>query len=695
MDKEQARERIAKLKKEIDRYRYAYHVKGESLISDAALDSLKNELFRLEGEFPDLVTSDSPTQRVGGAALAAFSKVRHDAPMLSFHDGFSRDDMTAWFQRIRNYLKEERLSASFYGELKIDGLAIELVYENGVLAQASTRGDGIVGEDITGNVRTINAIPLRLFSRDEVGAHIAGTAYAKKYSTLIRRWPLPRLVARGEVFLGKKEFEAINREQDRLGLKRYANPRNVAAGSIRQLDPKVTASRRLDSFQYDLVTDLGQETHEEVHELLACFGFKINRHNKKLAALSDVFAFRDYWDTHRDGLPYEIDGVVVIVNENRTFEKAGVVGKAPRAAIAYKFSAKEATTVVRDIRVQVGRTGVLTPVAIMDPVELTGITITHATLHNADEIGRLGLKIGDTVVVTRAGDVIPKITGVLKELRPKDSRSFRMPARCPVDGSPVVRDGAQHRCSNPVCGARHKESLYHLVGRGGFDIRGLGPKIVDRFLDEGLIADAADIFTLQKGDIAALPRFGEKSAENITAEIKAKKTVSLERMLFALGIIHVGEETAIVLAREFGKKGAIKDPGDLLAIAGTYRKEDLEQLPDIGSVVAASIITWFTDKTNRELLVKLADAGVSVRPQSRQVPGSFSGRTFVLTGSLETMSRDKAKEEIRSRGGDVSSAVSGKTSYVVAGKDPGSKLQEARQLGVPVISEEEFIRQLR
>lgn len=678
MDKEEALKRILKLREEINRYRYAYHVLDKSLVSDEVADSLKKELFDLEQQFPEFITPDSPTQRVGGKPLKEFKKVEHETPMLSFNDAFSEEDMRAWLARLENYLGR-KISGPFYCELKIDGLAIELIYENGILVQGSTRGDGQVGEDVTQNLKTIEAIPLKL----------------EKIKTQDLKFKIPeRLVVRGEVFLTKKEFEAINRERKEKGLKLYANPRNIAAGSVRQLDPAITAARKLDSFQYDIVTDIGQKTHEEEHRILKEIGFKTNPHNKILKNLEEVFEFRNYWEKHRDKLDYEIDGVVVILNDNNLFEEAGVIGKAPRAAIAYKFSPKEATTIVEDIKVQVGRTGVLTPVAIMKPVSVGGVTITHATLHNADEIERLGLRIGDTVVVSRAGDVIPQITKVLKELRSGKEKVFHMPKRCPVDGSPVVRDGVAHRCSNKDCGARNRQQLYHFVSRPAFDIRGLGEKVINRFLDEGLISDAADLFVLKEGDIAALERFGQKSAKNIVREIGEKRKISLPRFIYALGILHVGEETAQLLAdKATSDKRQPTKPTDVLEIFRKLSFEDLQEIPDIGPKVAESIHNWFREARNVRFLEKLDEVGVRLEPvRASRKPQKLSGLTFVLTGGLKSMSREEAKEKIRALGGDVSESVGKKTSYVIAGSEPGSKYDKAKKLGVKIIDEKEFLR---
>ncbi len=672
MLRREAKARIEQLKKLINKYRYSRLVLNKELVSPSVEDSLKKELFDLEQKFPEFITPDSPSQRVGGQPLKQFKKVRHEVPMLSFNDAFSEEDMMAWLERLENYLGR-KVKLDFYCELKIDGLAIELVYENGILVQGSTRGDGVIGEDVTQNLKTIEAIPLKL--------------QPPSY-----KFP-PRLVVRGEVFLTKKEFERINREQKKKGEKVYANPRNVAAGSVRQLDPKITASRRLDSFEYAIVTDVGQKTHEEEHEILHKLGFRTNSNNKRLTSLQEVFQFRNYWEKHRDKLPYEIDGIVVILNDNKLFEAAGVIGKAPRAAIAYKFSPREATTRIKNIKVQVGRTGALTPVAELEPVEVGGVTISHASLHNYDEVQRLGVKVGDTVIISRAGDVIPQVTKVLKDLRTGREKEFKMPIHCPVDGSPIVKEGAIHRCSNSRCGARHRESLYHFVSRSAFDIRGLGPKIIDRFMDEGLISDAADIFTLKEGDIAVLERFGEKSAKNIVAEVKEKSRLTLPRFLYSLGILHVGEETAQLLSQQItNSKLQITKPTDVLKVFQKLSLENLQAIRDIGPVVAKSIYEWFREPQNIKLLEKLDKVGIRIT--SYQLPvtkAKLSGLNFVLTGSLASMTRDEAKEKIRSLGGNVSENVSKKTDYVVVGSEPGSKYEKAKKLGVKIIDEKEFL----
>ncbi len=670
MDKKAAKARIEQLKKAIDKYRYAYHVENKSLISEEALDSLKKELFDLEQQFPDLVTPDSPTQRVAGKPLKAFGKVKHAKPMISLNDAFSEEDVREWLKRLENYLgrkpKEE-----FYCEHKIDGLSIELIYENGIFTTGATRGDGLVGEDVTQNLKTVEAIPLKLQNN-----------------------PPKHLIVRGEVYLTKKQFEAINKELERKGEKTYANPRNLAAGSLRQLDPKITASRKLYSYQYAVVTGIGQKTHEEEHELLQKWGFTTNPHNRLVKSMEGILKFHQEAAKMRDKISYEIDGVVATLNDNKTFETAGVIGKAPRGAIAYKFSPKEAATIVEDIQIQVGRTGALTPVAVLKAVQVGGITITHATLHNYDEIRRLGIKIGDTVIVSRAGDVIPQVTKVLTEFRTGKEKEFHMPKICPVDGAPVVKDGVAYRCSNKNCGARQREFLYHFVGVFGMD--GVGPKIVDRFLDEGLISDAADIFTVQRGEIAALERFGEKSAENIINEITLRKKISLHRFMGALGILHVGEATARLLAQKAVTiNPKIKSPADLLEIFEHLSPEQLQKIPDVGPAVAQSIYGYFRDKRHRELIKKLDKVGVMLETGEFKVQSSkLKGFTFVLTGTLEGISRDAAKEKIRQLGGEVSESVSKKTTYVIAGNESGSKLEKAQKLGVKILDGKEFLKLL-
>jgi len=676
MSKDEAKKRIKQLRKVINYHRYLYHVEDKEEISPEALDSLKKELFDLEETYPDLITKDSPTQRIGGKALSSFQKVKHEAPMLSFNDAFSEEDIKNWFLRLENFLGR-KVKPDFYCELKIDGLAIELVYENSLLVQGSTRGDGITGENITQNLRTIEAIPLKLPDSKNIPE---------------------RLIVRGEVYLSKKEFERINKELEEKGEKKYINPRNLAAGTVRQLDSEIVASRKLDSFVYDIVTDLGVHTHEKEHETLLSWGFKTNKHNKKVTSLSEIFELREYWDKKKDELPYQIDGLVIIVNNHNDFSDAGVIGKAPRAAIAYKFSPEEATTIVENVTVQVGRTGVLTPVAHLKPVFVGGVTIVRATLHNFDEIGRLTLKIGDTVIVRRSGDVIPKITKVLSELRTGKEKKILPPKKCPRDGSSLVRDGVYICCTNSRCGEAYRRYLEHFVSRGAFNIDGLGGKIIDRFLDEGLIEDAADIFLLEKSDIEVLPRFGEKSAENIIDEIKKKKTVTLLRFIYALGIPHVGEETGATLsydlAKKFGERKSTS-PKIILSMLRKYSQEELEELSDIGPKIRDEIMLWLSRSQNREFMEKLDRVGIKIIIPERLKKGKLAGTSFVLTGTLSSMSRQRAKELIKEEGGKTHGSVSRGTDYIVCGENPGGKFLEAKKLGVEILQEEEFLKMIK
>jgi len=680
MDKSSAKERVEHLKKVINKYRYERLVLNKEGISAEAEDALKKELFDLENEYPELITAGSPTQRVGGQPLKEFKKVRHETPMLSFNDAFSEQDMRDWLERVENYLGH-KIKQEFYCELKIDGLAIEIVYEDGIFVSGSTRGDGIIGEDITQNLKTVEAIPLKLET--------------KKLET-------KKLIARGEVFLAKKEFERLNKEQEKRGEKVFANPRNMAAGSIRQLDPKITASRKLDSFAYEITSPSealakeGCRTHEEKHRLLKEMGFKTNPNNQIANSLEKVFEFRNYWEKRREKLPYEIDGIVAMINDNEIISRAGVIGKAPRGAIAYKFSPKESTTIVENIKIQIGRTGALTPVAVLKPVEIGGITITHATLHNFDQIKRLDVRIGDTVIVSRAGDVIPQVSKVLTDLRAGKEKEFHAPKICPIDSSKVVVEGAIYRCSNPKCGTRNRENIRHFVSRTGFNIEGLGPKIIDRFLDEGLISDAADIFELKQGDIEKLERFGEKSAKNIVSEIQSKKNIPLARFIYSLGILQVGEETAQLLARQVIAKFKnqiskikIKEISDIIQ---KLSLGDLQKVPDVGPKVAQSIFDWFHNERNIKFLEKLEKAGIQIENQKSKIKSQkLADKTFVFTGELESMSRESAKEKVRELGADVSESVSRKTDYVVVGAEPGSKYEKAKKLAVKIIDEKEFL----
>lgn len=679
MEKQKIQQRIEKLRKLIDYHRTLYHTFDAPEVSDAAFDTLKNELEELERAYPEFIVASSPTQKIGGVPLDKFVKIRHEVPMLSFFDAFSQREMEEWYGRLEKHVGVSRLKKArhplFYCELKIDGLAVELVYENGVFIKGSTRGDGMIGEDVTQNLKTIASIPSVL--------------------TQLGHWSIPKhLVVRGEVFISKKELERINKEQEKKGARPFANTRNLAAGSIRQLDPAIAASRKLESLQYALATDCGQKTHEEEHKMLASWGFSLSPDARAMDSLVDVFAFRDGWEKKRETIPYEVDGVVAIINDVEIFRAGGVVGKGPRGVIAYKFSPREATTIVEDVKIQVGRTGILTPVAVLKPVEISGVTITHATLHNFDEIERLDVRIGDTVVVTRSGDVIPKIMNVLRELRTGKEKKISIPKTCPSDGSPLSREGALVRCTNALCGAQNKHRILHFVSRGAFNIQGLGEKIVDRFLDEGLLTDVADIFSLQEGDIASLERFGEKSARNLVDQISLAKKISIAKFLYALGILHVGQETAHALANFFISQSKRVDVLGVLNFFGACSVDQLQAIVDIGPAVSKSIVKWFSDKRNKNLLNALHRAGIILEKPKRK-SNTLKGMKIVLTGTLHDLSRQQARELIEEEGGDVQSDVSSHTDVVVVGQNPGSKYQRALTLGIPVWDEEEFLKKIK
>lgn len=715
MNKEQAKKRIENLKKEINKYRYAYHVLNQSLISAEALDSLKKELFDLEREYPEFITPDSPSQRVEGKPLKKFKKTEHSNPMFSLNDAFSEKDIYDWYERIKKLLPSSaKIDGSisliinsegrsrgidFYCEHKFDGLAVALEYKNGILTIGSTRGDGKIGEEITQNLKTIEAIPLRLPDQKEIKAALLKMGLKQVVQYFEKTFP-QNLEVRGEVLLGKKDFQKINEQRKKQGLSPYANPRNVAAGSVRQLDSKIMAARNLDFYAYELVTDLGQKTHEQEHLILKALGFKTHSENKKADNLEEIFTVYKKIQEQRKDLPYEIDGLVVIVNNNKYFEDLGVVGKAPRGAIAYKFSPSEATTQVKDIIIQVGRTGILTPVAILKPVQVSGVTITRATLHNKEEIKRLGLKIGDTVIINRAGDVIPQVVKVLSGLRAGKEKTFEIPKKCPICNTLTEEDerGIIVRCPNKYCSARSQENLYHFIGKGAFDIKGIGPKLIDRLLDEGLIQDAADLFDLEEGDVAPLERYGEKSSQNIINAIQSNKEILFNRFLFALGIIHIGEETALILAKYFQQKispaqsVSIKN---LIKISSVLSQEHFEQIPMIGPIIGQAIYDWFRDKKNIIFLEKLEEKGIKLLPiKTTGQKGKFTNLVFVITGVLDSMSREQVKAKIISQGGKFQETVSSKTDYVIAGKNPGSKYEKAKKLKIKIIKEKEFLKML-
>ena len=706
MTKNEAKKRIEKLRELINKYRYSRHVLDKELVSIEVEDSLKKELFDLEQKYPEFITSDSPTQRVGGKPLEKFEKVRHPKPMLSFNDAFSEKDMEDWLERMARFLgidlakddlarrsfAEQKLGG-FYCEPKLDGLAIELIYENGILKTGSTRGDGMIGEDVSQNLKTIESIPLKLEIHPS-GLKPGVKPLLENVKKLIEKGEVE---IRGEVYISVKDFERLNQSQVKRSLAPFANPRNLAAGSIRQLDPKLAASRPLKFLAYDIVTDLGQKKHSQEHEILSILGFKTNE-SKICQNLDEVVKFWREVIKKREKYPFEIDGVVAMVNDNSLFEKLGVVGKSPRGVRAFKFSPKQATTILEDVKFQVGRTGAVTPVAVLKPVVVSGVKISRATLHNEDEIKRLGVKIADTVIVGRAGDVIPDVIQALPELRTGKEEEIRFPKICPACGTKLIKSEGEviWRCPNPKCPARKREYFYHFVSGGAFDIIGLGQKIIDKLLDAGLISDPADLFKLEIGDIIhleSLPRrkpkaflrgFAEKSAQNLISAIQAKKKITLARFIYSLGIGQVGEETAIDLASHFG----------CLTRLSNASKEELEKILDIGPEVSESIYNWFRQKRNQKLIDDLLKVGVKILLPEK-VSKKLIGKTFVLTGSLETMTREEAKEKIRQWGGEISESVSKKTDYVLVGKEPGLKYQIAKKLGVKTINEEQFLRMLK
>lgn len=687
MTKEETKKRIAKLREEINFHRYRYHVHDRMDISEGALDSLKHELYKLEQQYPDLITPDSPTQRVGGIPLPEFKKVPHAFPMLSMEDVFSFEELQEWLSRNRRLFP--RGQYDFYAEIKMDGLAVSLVYANGLLEVGSTRGDGKVGEDVTRNLKTIEAIPLRLRipTEKEVASVMAGPPRSDEdrsnaYQKILRALERGRIEIRGEAYMSKKVFEELNREQGKRGASEFANPRNTATGSIRQLDSKITAKRKLSFFGYDVVGDFGLTTHEQAHELMKLLGVPVNPLNQHCVSLEEVEKYHAKIYAMRERLPYWTDGIVVGVNFGELFRRLGVVGKTPRGMIAYKFPPEQVTTRVLDVRWQVGRTGVLTPVAVMEPSQVGGTTVRHATLHNMDEIERLGVKIGDTVILEKAGDIIPKIIKTLPKLRTGKERAIHPPERCPACNAEVERrqEEVALTCRNPKCPAKHHERIVHLVSKAAFNIDGLGYQIVKQLMDAGLIATPADIFRLTAEELVDLERFGEKSAENLIRSIHRARSIELARFIYALGITHVGEETAIDLANHFG------------TLAGLRRatRDELLAVSNIGEVVADALAAFLADPHNQKIMDDMLEAGVKVGTVERKKNEPWKGMTFVLTGALETMTRDQAKAEIRARGGDVSSSVSKKTDYVILGERAGEKFEKARELGVPTLDEKEF-----
>src|SRR6266704_2495100 len=655
---------IEELREKLRYHEYKYYVLDEPEISDAAYDRLMNRLKELEAAHPELVTPDSPTVRVGGAPREGFQTVRHARPMLSLDNAFSHDALRDWDRRVRQGSGREKIE--YIAEHKFDGLSISLQYEDGVLARGVTRGDGTTGEDVTPNVKTIRSIPLRV------------------EAAVLKKTKLPAdFEVRGEVMMTRKAFEALNRQQEQIGGKIFVNPRNSAAGAVRVLDPAITASRRLDFFAYYLLVDgkVPFDRHSESLETLKQLRFRASDDWKLCNGIQAVIAYCEDWDAKREKLPYEIDGVVIKVNATAIQNELGYTAKAPRWAIAFKYPARQETTVVNDIFVNVGRTGTLTPVAVLEPVQVGGVTVSRSTLHNMDEIERLGLQIGDTVLIERAGEVIPLVLKVVKE--GKQRKPFEMPKRCPECGSAIhhVEGEVAYRCVNAACPAKRKESLLHFAGRHAMNIDGLGEKIVDQLVDEGLVKDVADLYALKEDEVAGLERMAEKSAQNLLEEIEASKKNSLARLIYALGIQFVGERTGQLLAEHFSS----------LEELAAANEEELEQVPEVGPKVAASIVEFFSEPANRQLIKKLAKAGVRPTAEKREVKSDkFEGKSFVFTGGLANRSREEAGEIVQQHGGKVSGSVSKKTNYVVVVTDPGSKYDKAKELGVTILNESEF-----
>lgn len=687
MTKVEAAKRIEKLRQEIDRYRYQYHVLNALEISEGALDALKHELYKLEQEYPELITKNSPTQRVAGEPAKGFKKVPHETPMRSLEDVFSRQEADEWLTR----LKKMRPSAAFelYAEVKMDGLAVSIVYEDGMLVQGATRGNGRIGEDVTHNVRTIESLPLelRVPSEREIDAFIKkhhGAIDASKVKRIFTEHA-GRIEVRGEVYMLRKQLDALNKKLKARGEPLLANPRNASAGGIRQLDPKMAAERGLSFLGWMLIGDLGTTTHEQAHDMMTMLGIPTNELNRLCKDLDAVEEFTLEVGKKRDKLPYQIDGIVINVNDDKLFESLGVVGKTPRGSAAWKYAAEQGTTVVREIQVSVGRTGALTPVAVMDPVQLAGTTVTHASLHNEDEIKRLGLKIGDTVIVEKAGDIIPKVIEVLPRLRTGKEKAFHMPKKCPMCGSPVTRREGEVAtiCTNPKCFAQELAKLLHFVSRATLDIRGIGDKIAEQLLQQGLVHEPADLFSLTAGDFLGLEGFADVSANKLVTEIQSHRHAPLDRFINALGIRHVGEETARDLAAAFGSISELRNA----------TQEDLMSVEGIGEVVAKSVAAYFHDTQETSRLDRLLKF-IEVEAVQRRAPGKMTGTSWVITGSLDSLSREEAKEKIRALGGDVSESVSKKTSFVVVGAEPGSKYDKAKKLGVTVLDEKEFLKKI-
>lgn len=667
MERDKAEKRIQELHDILNRYNYEYHVLDKPSVSDAEYDSLLHELLKLEKDFPELQTPDSPSQRVGGNILEMFNKIEHRTPMLSLGNAFNEDDLRDFDRRVRQAVG---IDVTYVCELKIDGLAVSLRYEDGVFAQGATRGDGTTGEDITMNLKTIRSIPLRL--KDPVTIEV-----------------------RGEAFMPKRSFEKLNEAKLEREEEPFANPRNAAAGSLRQLDPKIAAQRNLDVYVYSLADagETGIESHSEALNYLEKVGFKTNKERKKCSSIEEVIEYVTAWHTKRPDLSYDIDGIVIKVDETEQQEQLGFTAKSPRWAIAYKFPAEEVATKLLDIELNIGRTGVVTPTAILEPVRVAGTTVGRASLHNEDLIREKDIKLGDYVIVKKAGDIIPEVVNVLVEKRTGEEKDFHMPTHCPECESELVRLEGEValRCINPKCPAQIREGLIHFVSRNAMNIDGLGEKVIAQLFREDLIEDVADIYKLTKEQLLGLERMGEKSADNLITAIEKTKDNSLERLLFGLGIRLVGAKAAKTLAQEF-------DHMDRIA---SLTKEELTAIHEIGDKMADSIVAYFEQPEAMELMQELKNAGVNMeykgpkKVSAEDVDSYFAGKTIVLTGKLEEMSRNDAKSAIEQLGGKVTGSVSKNTHLVIAGEDAGSKLAKANELGIEVWNEAQMLEEIQ
>ena len=686
MTKQEAEKRLEKLKKAIENYRYSYHVQDVSLISEEALDSLKKELVDIETQFPGLITPDSPSQRVAGKPLTGFKKVRHEIPQWSSNDAFSEEDIFDFDARVRRFYKTETgkdIVPEYVCEHKIDGMHIVLTYEKGLLKTGATRGDGAFGEDVTANIKMIESVPLRL------------------------NQPISCIVE-GEIYMTKKQFLKLNEMQKKAGIEVFANPRNVVAGTIRQLDSSIVGQRKLSTFMYDISRIDGEfpSSQEKELNLLSSLGFRVNKEYSVSKNVDEVVAYWKEWKIKKDKEDYFFDGIMLKVNDRKIQEILGYTGKAPRFVVAFKFPAEQVTTVVEDIALQVGRTGVVTPVAQLRPVFVYGSTVSRATLHNIDEIKRLDVRVGDTVILQKAGDVIPDIVKVLTEMRTGKEKVFHMPDTCPECDTKLNKkeigtkgdsESAALYCGNPRCPAKDRRTLYYFTSKNALDIEHLGPKNLDALLDAGLISSRADIFTLKKGDLLELPRFAEKSADNLLEAIEKKRHCTMDRFIVALSIPEVGEETARDLAKHFGNFSNFQNA----------KQEDLESIDGVGPRVSKSIVGWFADKHNQKVVTDLLKQITVESLKQKTTNQKFKGLIFVLTGTMPTLSRDEAKQKILELGGKVASSVSKNTNYVVAGEageplqrsvageSAGSKYDDAKKLGIKIIDEKEFLEMVK